>query len=161
MLAYAEKIGIKTVGFTDHFYQYPYQATPVFSNCGPAIVDQLRLELKENQTNVRVLIGCEADQVRLDMLSIDADYARQLDFVMVAASHFHLSNTQHPDNLEPRTVAEHYLGFLRKALESDFVNIIAHPFYTPGHTLGEPERYMAEMRDAELYEIAEKSTNAW
>lgn len=154
MLEHAESLGIKTIGFTDHFAQSPQEAIPVFKSCGPTIIDQLREELRGNRTSVRVLIGCEADQVTLNAMSINKEYAQQIDFVMVSASHFHLTGVQQPTSLEPRTVAEHYLAFLRKALEPEFVSVIAHPFYAPYNALGEPETYMAQIEDEELYEIA-------
>ena len=155
MLAHAESLGIKVIGFTDHFAQYPEEAIPFLAPCGPAIIDRLREELQANPTEVQALVGCEADQMALDALSIDAAYAERLDFVVVAASHFHLTGVQQPPSLEPRSVAEHFLAFLRAALEHGFVSAIAHPFYAPGNVLGDPETYMAQIRDAELYEIAE------
>lgn len=155
IISRAETLGLNTIGFTDHFFQYPYQAPPAFGNNNWTIIERLRDDLSAIQTDVRVLVGCEADQVTLDTLSIDADLAQRLDFVIISASHFHLSTSQKPENLEPRTVAEHYMKYLRKSLEPNFASIIAHPFYTPGNTLGEPESYMAEIHEDELIEISE------
>jgi len=155
IISRAKTLGIKTIGFTDHFYQYPFQAPPAFSNNNWSIIEQLRNDISAIQTDVRVLVGCEADQVTLDTLSIEPALAQRLDYVIISASHFHLSTSQKPENLEPRTVAEHYLKFIRKSLEANFGFIIAHPFYTPGNTLGKPESYMNEIQDNELFEISE------
>jgi histidinol phosphatase-like PHP family hydrolase len=155
ILAHAERLGIKVIGFADHFAQRPEETIPFYESCGPWIIDQLREELEVNQTTVHTLVGCEADQVALDSLTIDAAYAAQLDFVVLSASHFHLPGVQQPPSLEPRVVAEFFLAFLRAAVHYEFVSIIAHPFFTPGNVLGKPKAYMSRIQDAELYEIAE------
>ncbi len=155
MLFQAERLGIDVIAFTDHFAQHAPYANPTFEGCGPLMIEQLRQEVMSNPTQVRVLFGCEADIVNLDCLSIDTDGVSRLDFVMLCASHFNAPGVQQPESVKPRQVAEHYLAFLRKALEQDFIAVLAHPFYTPGYNLGLPEIFMSEIGDQELYEMAE------
>lgn len=154
MLAQAESLGIDAIAFTDHFAQHAPYIHPVFEGCGPVMIEQLRREVMLSSSRIRVLFGCEADVVNLHSLSIEADYSRHLDFTMLCASHFHLPGVQQPECLEARCVAEHYMAFLRKALEQNFISVIAHPFYTPGYNLGSPNVFMPEIRDEEFHEIA-------
>ncbi|MCC7355823.1 MAG: hypothetical protein IT330_18940 [Anaerolineae bacterium] len=154
-LAYAESMGVRVVGFTNHFTQDPDIARTLGRTPGPELTAHLREELRDNHTSVRVLIGCEADQMTPDAVSIGADYARELDYVMVSASHFDMPGVAQPASMEPPDVAEHFLAFLRRALQQEFVSIIAHPFFSPGRRWDGYEAYMAQIEDRSLYEIAE------
>ncbi len=154
-LACAAEMGLEVVGFSDHFVQRPELAYPEFKPGGPEIIAALRVELAANHTGVRTLVGCEADLATLDRLNIDPGYARELDYVMVAASHFHIAGVSQPPSREPRVVAEHYLAFMRRALSFELAAIIAHPFYASGDRLGPPDTYLDQMTDDELREVAE------
>lgn len=160
MLQRAQSLGIQTVGFTDHFAQHPPYATPKWKDCGSEIINGLRQEIEDISTPVRVLIGCEADLIDPQTLSMDREYARGLDYVVLSASHFHLPGIQQPESLDVAAVARHYTDALRAALAFDFVSIIAHPFKTPFNALGSMDGYMAKISDETLYEIADKARRA-
>ena len=148
---------METIGFADHFAQGPPYATPLWEDRGPGIIDQLRKETAGISAEVEVLIGCEADMLEVKLCSIDATYAKTLDYVVMAASHFHLPGVQKPESDEPQAVAQHYLKFISAALDLEFVCILAHPFLTPFHTLGSPQTYMPLITDSQLYTIAERA----
>ncbi len=157
LLKRAQRLGMETVGFTDHFAQHPPLATPKWAHCGIEMIAALREEVAEIDSPVRVLIGCEADLLDEHTLSIERDYARELDYVVVSASHFHLPGIKQPQSALTVAVAEHYITMLKSALSFDFISIIAHPFKTPFNVLGSIDGYMSKISDEALYDIARKA----
>jgi len=159
MLERAHALGIKTIGFTDHFAQHAPYATPKWEGCGIEMIAALRDELRAVVTPVLVLIACEADVIDQNTLSIEPEFATSLDYVIVAASHFHLSGIAQPASGDPEAVAGHYLAMLNTALVSDIVSIIAHPFKTPFDALGAMDSYMPLISDEALEAIAVAARN--
>lgn len=155
ILNHAQDIGMETIGFTDHVAQYPPYATPKWKNCNIEIINSLRRDIERIFTAVQVLVGCEADVIDKNMLSIDQNFAKELDYVMVSASHFHLPGIKQPKSTRVSTVANFYVDSLLIALQFDFVSIIGHPFKTPFNALGPMEGYMSHISDKELKKIAE------
>jgi len=157
MLERAQNLGMETVGFTDHFAQHSPYATPKWADCGTEMIAALRRDVEDIHIPVRVLIGCEADVINGNTLSIERDYARELDYVMVSASHFHLPGIKQPESRKASAVARHYVAMLQTALAFDFVSVIAHPFLTPFNALGPIEEYMSKIPDEALYAISRKA----
>ncbi len=155
ILKYAEKTFMKTIGFTDHFAEYPPYATPKWANSGPEIITALRKEIECLSSPVRVLIGCEADVIAGNTLSISPEYAKELDYVVVSASHFHLPGIPKPVSGNILSTALHFINTMQTALNFDFVSTIVHPFKTLGDILGPIEEYMSMIPDRELYLVAE------
>ena len=155
ILEYAQKIGMETIGFADHFAQYPPYASPKWTNNGIEIVHTLKDEIKSLSTPVRVLIGCEADVIEGATLSLDTDGAQNFDFIIISASHFNLPGIPQPLSKDTLSVARHYVDTLQTALKFDFISTIAHPFKTPGDPLGPIGEYMSRIPDRELSLIAE------
>jgi HisJ family histidinol phosphate phosphatase len=155
MINQAEKLGIKTIGFTDHFAQFPPYPTPKWANCGIQMIDSLRKDIKNIDSPIQILIGVEADVINPQKLSIDKTFASQLDYVTVSASHFHLPGIKKPGTMNVNAIAQHYLTMIKAALTFDYISVIAHPFKTPKNVFGSPNEYMDIIPRKDLYEIAE------
>jgi len=154
MIRQSENLGIKTLGFTDHFAQFPPYPTPKWIDCGVEMIESLRNDIAKIDTPVQILIGVEADVIDKDKLSIDKKFAKELDYVVISASHFHLPGIKKPKSKTANEVAQHYVNMLKFALSFDFVSIIAHPFKTPNNALGSPMEYIKNIPMHEFYEIA-------
>jgi len=154
IINYAQKLGMKSIGFTDHFAQYPPFATEKWKNCGPDIIYSLRNDISNITTQLDVLIGCEADVINGEIISIDHSFAQELDYIIISASHFHLPGVYKPKSTSATSIANHYVDALLFALSFDFVSIIAHPFLTPWHVFGTPSEYLSKISDKEFESIA-------
>ena len=157
MIREAERLGIKTVGFCDHFAQFPPYPLPKWEKSGKEMIASLREDLKKIGTPIQILIGVESDLIEPGKLTITKDYAENLNYVIISASHFHLPGIKKPPSTKIVSIARHYVYMLKAALEYDFISIIAHPFKTPKNALGSPMEYMQHIPQSEYYEIAEKA----
>jgi histidinol phosphatase-like PHP family hydrolase len=157
MIKEAERLGIKTVGFSDHFAQFPPYPLPKWENSGKEMIASLRKDLQRINTPIQILIGVESDLLEEGKLSINKEYAAGLDYVIISASHFHLPGIKKPSSTKIISIAQHYVNMLKAALEFDFISIIAHPFKTPKNALGSPMEYIEQIPQREYYEIAEKA----
>lgn len=157
MIREAERLSIKTVGFSDHFAQFPPYPLPKWENSGKEMIVSLRDDLQKIVTPIQILIGVESDLLEEGKLTIDKEYAADLDYVIISASHFHLPGIKKPSTTRKVSIAGHYVNMLKAALAYDFISIIAHPFKTPKNALGSPMEYMQHIPQKEYYEIAEKA----
>jgi len=157
MVGKSEELGMKTIGFSDHFVQYPPYPTPKWKDCNVKMIESLQNDVVKIHTQVQILIGVEADVVAKDKLSIDKRFAKELDYVIVSASHFHLPGIEKPKSTNILDIAQHYVNRLKIALCFDFVSIIAHPFKTPYNPLGSPLDYLNKIPLGQLYDIAKIS----
>jgi len=92
ILALAEEMGLRTLGFADHLWMNP-AVTPSswYRPQDHTQVARLRADLAAVSTPLRVLVGCEADMISPGKFSITPAFAESLDFVLLAASHFHMT----------------------------------------------------------------------
>jgi histidinol phosphatase-like PHP family hydrolase len=60
--------------------------------------------------------------------ALDADLARELDFVLVACNHYHLDPVENPRHETPESYAAHYIDMALGAVELGFADSITHPF---------------------------------
>lgn len=157
MIQEAERLSIKTVGFSDHFAQFPPYPLPKWQNSGKEMIASLREDLQKIDTPIQILIGVESDLVEEGKLTINKEYAADLDYVIISASHFHLPGIKKPSSTKIVSIAQHYVNMLKAALEFNFITIIAHPFKTPKNALGTPMEYMQHISQKEYYKIAEKA----
>lgn len=121
------------------------------------MIASLRRDLQKIDTSIQILIGVESDLVDEGKLTINKEYAADLDYVIISASHFHLPGIKKPSSTKIVSIARHYVNMLKAALAYDFISIIAHPFKTPKNALGSPMEYMKHIPQKEYYEIAEKA----
>lgn len=97
----AEEEGLEIIGLSDHFHQ---QNRDFFE-----MASTLRQELDVISTPIDVLVGCEAQMISPVEVSIDQNVARILDYVMISADHYHLSEVENPKEHSALSYAVHYL----------------------------------------------------
>ena len=135
ILALAGKMGVRTIGFADHLWMNPnLPASNWYRPQDKTQISRLRADLADVSTTVRVLVGCEAETVAPGKFSVTAEFARTLDFVLLACSHFHINGVvAQPESRAPRDVARHMLAFFRSAVSSGLATSIPHPFVPFGY----------------------------
>ena len=120
IVAEAERAGLQTIGLADHVDRSdPGREAAVLANF--QTVERLR-------PPINVLIGCETTQIRPNVFAVSEAAARQLDFVIVAANHYHLDHVENPADTSPAGYAAHYLRMLEGAIDWGLATVIAHPF---------------------------------
>jgi len=146
IVAKAEALGFDSIGFTEHYW-----------DDGRATIRQLQADLAEIESPLRVFMGCEADSVGGGEPTITREEIDELglDFVVLATSHFHLGRVNKPEKTDPRSAGEHWLKFLRGGINSGVADIIAHPVLNLSNALGDLDRIMDTMADAEIVEVLE------
>ena len=129
----AERAGLETVCISDHIDRVdPAREAAVLGNF--AVVRELR-------PSIRVLVGCEVSQIRPDAIAVGRETARRLDFVLVAANHYHLDHVENPVDRSPAGYAAHYLRMVEGAIDWGCATAIAHPFL------------LAKVRDVDHQEV--------
>ena len=143
----AQEKGYQTIGFSDHLHEWS----------DPKIISQLRDECESiDSGDLTIFIGAEADVISTTKISIDEELAKTLDFVSLAASHIHLKDyIQQPASLEPSAVADHYLAMFMTAVQTKFVDLIPHPFYTGGSHYGDMNIVMPLIKNDALINALE------
>ena len=117
----AEKAGIETIGISDHIdYLDPVREEQILENF--VLRDKLR-------PAIDVKIGCEASQINPTTIAIRSNTAEELDFVLVAANHYHLEQVENPTGKSPLAYAQHHLKMIQGAINWSHTTIIPHPFY--------------------------------
>jgi histidinol phosphatase-like PHP family hydrolase len=81
-----------------------------------------------DMNGLQALVGVEADYTLAGRDCVDAETLRQADYVICAASHFHLQAAPRPAEDTPRAKAELMLRMAKEALRMPGVSIWAHPF---------------------------------
>jgi len=151
ILSLAEDMGVRTIGFADHVWTNP-NLSP---NCwyrpqGENQIVNIRRQLASVSTTVRVLIGCEAETIAPGQFGITPEFAQELDFVLLACSHFHMKDfVEQPESDSPQDLGRHMLKFFRSAVSSGFATSIPHPLLPCGH-LDKYDEAIASISDAEL-----------
>ena len=151
ILAVAERLGRKTIGFSDHLWMNPDVApSEWYRPQDERQIVRLRDDLRSVSFPVRVLIGCEADTVAPGRFSITRAFAQTLDYVGLSCSHFHMKGfVEQPRDTTPRALGEHMLMFFRSAVESGLATTIVHPLKPIGFD-SIYEQAMATLSDAML-----------
>lgn len=151
LLALAADLGRTTIGFADHLWMNPeVAASDWYRPQDERQVVRLREDLRAVATDVRVLVGCEADTVAPGRFSITRAFAETVDFVGLSCSHFHMKGfVQQPADSTPRALGVHLLAFFRSAVASGLATTIVHPFKPIGFD-ALYDRALAALADAEL-----------
>ena len=111
--------GIRNLGITDH----------INGSTDPKFLLENRRLLQSVNSDARVYLGCEADILDVGKHAA-SDFVRStVDYVAVAANHFHSKWVASPESAEPEVVARHFYKTFAYACSLDFVDIIVHPFY--------------------------------
>jgi len=114
----AEESGIRFVGLSDHV-DLPGD---VWRPLGTLE------EVRSGKWGITFLAGCEATVISPRKVAVDAQTAESLDFVMVAANHYHLSHVENPVVRTPEAYAKHYMSMLWGVTRWGRAAIVAHPF---------------------------------
>jgi histidinol phosphatase-like PHP family hydrolase len=132
MIARAREMGLAAIGFADHVTPGPVPGCPFYARQRPELLTELRAEIERSPgsiaTDIRVLVGVEADFSLSGPACLDAELLSLADHVVVAASHFHLPGAPRPVDGTPRAKADLMLRTAREALALPGVSIWAHPF---------------------------------
>jgi histidinol phosphatase-like PHP family hydrolase len=148
--AEAGRRGLETICITDHFALPAPWVPSWYDGCGPEIIQRVRADAAAIDNGVAVLVGCEAEMVAPDKVTIDAGFARALDFVIIAASHFNFAEIGPTSPCEPGEVAGALMEFLGAAVRLPFADTVAHPLVVPGRASGDPADYIPLIGDAEF-----------
>ena len=109
--------GIKYLGITDH----------VSLSTDPDLLDAASRELAELDKPMNVYLGCEADILAVGKHVVTDQMKSTLDFIAVAANHFHVTCVSQPQDSTPWAFAQHCLDMFAYACSLEFVDVIVHP----------------------------------
>lgn len=144
-------LGHEAICITDHF-ALPADWVPAwYANSGPDIIDYTVNAIRGIESGVKLFVGCEAEMVAPDRVTIDECFARRLDFVLLAASHLHFDGIGPPQGSPPAVVAAALSEFMEAAVSLPFIDAVAHPFAIPHEPGGDPAHYM-ELLDDDFFE---------
>jgi len=122
ILKAAQAAGLEAVGFSDHVIIPAHRLRPA----------QLRSQVPTRVGEMRVYVGCEADVISPTELAVDEDFARTLDYVLVAASHLYEPMTFHPiEGMDLPAMAAYTIGAMNLAIDSGLADVVVHPFSVP------------------------------
>jgi histidinol phosphatase-like PHP family hydrolase len=151
----AQWLGLKTIAFTDHYFQDPYQSWVLYENCNHVMIAEIRESLSKIDTgDLNILVGCEADCIGVGKFTIDESRAKELDLVTLSTSHFHNMKEnidQYTDQQKSKMIIDRTLP----ALELPWVHILPHPFWIPLHGFGTHEFFIDMIEDKIIQEMGE------
>jgi len=145
----AREAGLETVGISDHILVPQDRARPGLA----------RQRLPRQASGMRVYVGCEAEMHSPAEATIDAQFAAQVDFVIISASHLHNIGPEVLHGLGAREMAAFVLDLTKGAVETGYADIIAHPLHVPESPFSFDELVWAADRD-DLMSVAEAAARA-
>lgn len=149
----AERRGMELICITDHF-ALPAPWTPRwYESSGPEIIRRTREAARRVSNGVGILVGCEAEMVSPGKVTVDARFAQELDFILLAASHFHFDEIGPPRSSAPEVVARQLVAYLEAAVALPFVDAVAHPLAVPSSPFGNISACSSLITDDELARI--------
>lgn len=156
MILQAERLGLKTLGVTDH--SDPGDDIDTYRN-----FLLLKARLKEINTPVRVLLGAELSVYGIGKYAEPYAVDKALDIASYSHVHYHLGAWEQPEDRSPAGYAAHNLAVLNALFQTDRADHIAHPF-SPNklHFFNEEEKAetLRALRDNDLGDIFEKGERA-
>ena len=158
----AKARGVTTIGVSDHF-ALPGEGVPRwYENNGPQIIPEAFRQAREAAAvdGVRVLVGLEAEVFRPGHVSIDAETFRKVDYVILAAGHFHFRELRESLKTNPVMAADALVKYLETAIAFPWADIIAHPLVVPENGLGMPDTYMQFVSDTAIRRVARAAVAA-
>lgn len=146
----AREAQLEAIGFSDHIIFPQDLARP----------ERLRARLPRETGDLRVYVGCEADVISPSDISIDANFACMLDFVLMSASHLYVPGTAHPvGDMEVHAMAAYIIAGMNLAVDSGLADVVVHPFCVPMGPYDFAE-LAAAADPAELSRLGEKAAQA-
>ena len=119
VLSLAYQRGIRIQGFSDHLFRAEDISKML----------ELREELQALPIpeEMDVYVGCEAQMLSTTVVTLPPDEADQLDYVIMATNHFHLSVVADPTDTSVRGWAYYALDMMAHAIDLGYVDVIPHP----------------------------------
>lgn len=136
----AAELGLRSIVFTDHFVEDPTLPGVVlfYKGSGRAMLRDLRQELDRlNTQGCEVFVGCETETMSTEWVGVSEAMARELDFVLVPTTHYHLPGVPQPESFSPRDVAAHMLLMFEAVASKPWLDSVAHPFAESESTIGD------------------------
>lgn len=126
----AEELGLETIGFADHVWtNHDLKPNGFYQGMHENQIVELRRDLEGINTDLKILVGCEADTIAPGKFSITAKFSEELDFVLLACNHLHIKDlVAQPTSNRPRDIAAHMLTMFRSGVESGLATSIVHSF---------------------------------
>ena len=159
ILSICRTLGLRKIGFANH----------AWLNCRPAPADwapnetgfaALAQEIAAETPPPVILCGCEADTLGPGRFSISRPFAASLDYVILAANHFHFRDlVDQPPVITPAGIGDHLVRMFLTAVRSGLADIIPHVFMPMGYW----EFYesgVAAIRDELFLEVFEEAAAA-
>jgi len=122
----------------------------------PALFQETCADLLEIETALDVYVGCEAEVLSPDIVTLPDEEADIYDVILLAAAHYHVFDRYIPRVSTARQMAEWVLALHRRAASKPWADIIPHPF-SRTETLGPwgDTAILESIRDDELIELAD------
>jgi histidinol phosphatase-like PHP family hydrolase len=130
MIERARAKRLAAIGFADHITPHPVVGCAFYERQRLDILDELRAEIDHmaGPSEPEILVGMEADYTLAGPACLDPDSPAQPDYIVCAASHFHLPAAPQPAGDTPRAKAALMHRMAHEALSLSGVSIWAHPF---------------------------------
>ncbi len=131
MISRAARLGIKTVGFANHFWDETIPgASAWYEPQNLEHILAIRSQIPEDTQGVNVLVGCESEYCGEGKVGISRAVADQLDFVLLPMSHFHMTGfvVQPWQVATSQDVANLLVQRFNEVIALGIANGIAHPF---------------------------------
>jgi histidinol phosphatase-like PHP family hydrolase len=147
----AKELGLEMIGFADHVWTNPdLKPNGFYQGQHENQIIDLRRDLGSLDTDLRILVGCEADTIAPGKFSITAEFAEKLDYVLLACNHLHIHDLiAQPESDKPCDIAAHLLTMFRSGVQCGWATSIVHAFMP----LGFPdsfEKVIEEISDEEF-----------
>ena len=146
----AARQGITTLCFTDHYWD-PLACKPML--WGSDVFD-LREQIPQ-QSDVRVLLGCETECIGQGRIGITPQTAAKLDFVLLSTGHFRAKGLTVPSHVTTLDQLRVFMWeIMHDAIRADLgvPTALAHPFFANGFHEHNDE-LIAGFTDNDLHEI--------
>ncbi|MFH1740923.1 MAG: PHP domain-containing protein [bacterium] len=139
-----EELDFQVVCLTDHRH---------IDTCPEIFVETCR-DLLDIDTSLDVYVGCEAEVLAPEIVTLPDAEAVNYDVILLAASHYHVFDQHVPRVAGPRQMAEWVLALHRRAVSTPWADIIPHPFART-ESLGPwgDAAILESIRDEELVEL--------
>ena len=118
----AERCSLKTIALTDHSNLGDEDRIVRIGNA------RLHKELKEIETDVKVLIGSEVSVYGFGKYSETKEVNDSLEFRLYSQNHYHVSFWEHPEDRSPRGYVRDMIRNLEELFRSGRADAVAHPF---------------------------------
>ena len=152
IIATAARKGVRVMGVSDHL--------PTGQDEALRMITRTRAEVNRASRPLTVLVGGEAQMNSPHVASIDREVAESLDYVLIAANHYHLDSVENPARRTPEAYAAHHLTMLEGAVDTGFCDVIAHPFLLPLPQDFDQESFLGAFDRREVERILRKAVRA-